>query len=123
MLTRIVLFLVVAFFASSAVAQTYVNGYTRKNGTYVAPHVRSSPNSTRSDNYGSAPRVRSAYQSSYSQPARLSNPYAPAPRQQATYGNSYSSPYTRDKDNDGISNTNDQDDDNDGISDDNDPNP
>ena len=30
----------------------YVNGYTRKNGTYVAPHYRSSPNSTQRDNYG-----------------------------------------------------------------------
>lgn len=32
-------------------AQTYVRGYTKKNGTYVAPHYRSSPNSTKSDNY------------------------------------------------------------------------
>ena len=29
----------------------YVKGYTRKDGTYVAPHVRSSPNSTVTDNY------------------------------------------------------------------------
>ncbi|SDQ24426.1 hypothetical protein SAMN05216569_0265 [Pseudoxanthomonas sp. CF125] len=32
-------------------AQVHVKGYTRKDGTYVAPHVRSSPNSTTSDNY------------------------------------------------------------------------
>jgi len=30
----------------------YVNGYTRKDGTYVEPHYRSSPNSTQQDNYG-----------------------------------------------------------------------
>lgn len=28
-----------------------VRGYTRKDGTYVAPHYRSSPNSSKSDNY------------------------------------------------------------------------
>lgn len=30
---------------------TYVRGYTRKDGTYVKPHYRTSPNSTRNDNY------------------------------------------------------------------------
>ena len=32
-------------------ADTYVNGYYRSNGTYVAPHYRSSPNSTVTDNW------------------------------------------------------------------------
>jgi len=40
-----------AFFALSASAQVRVKGYVRKDGTYVAPHYRSSPNSSRSDNY------------------------------------------------------------------------
>ena len=40
-----------ALTASSAFAQTYVNGYTRSNGTYVQGHYRSSPNYTRRDNY------------------------------------------------------------------------
>ena len=31
--------------------QVHVNGYYRKNGTYVEPHYRSVPNSTKSDNY------------------------------------------------------------------------
>ena len=31
--------------------QVHVKGYTKSNGTYVAPHVRSSPNSTPTDNY------------------------------------------------------------------------
>jgi len=29
----------------------YVHGYVRKNGTYVAPHYRSAPNHTTSDNW------------------------------------------------------------------------
>jgi hypothetical protein len=38
-------------FATSAFAQVYVDGYTTKNGTYVAPHYRTAPNGTISDNY------------------------------------------------------------------------
>ncbi len=38
-------------FASAALADTYVKGYYKKNGTYVEPHYRSSPNSTPNDNY------------------------------------------------------------------------
>jgi len=32
-------------------AAVHVKGYTRKDGTYVAPHMRSSPNGTTADNY------------------------------------------------------------------------
>jgi hypothetical protein len=42
-----------ALFAASiigALAQTHVNGYYRKDGTYVQPHWRSSPNNTTYDN-------------------------------------------------------------------------
>ncbi len=35
----------------SADAQVSVRGYYRKDGTYVRPHMRSSPNSTTLDNY------------------------------------------------------------------------
>jgi len=34
-------------------AGTYVNGYTKRDGTYVQGHYRSSPNSKRYDNYSS----------------------------------------------------------------------
>lgn len=37
--------------AASAVGQVRVRGYVRKDGTYVAPHYRSSPNGTKVDNY------------------------------------------------------------------------
>lgn len=36
---------------SDAAAQVAVRGYTRRDGTYVAPHYRSSPNGTTADNY------------------------------------------------------------------------
>ena len=34
---------------------TNVHGYTKKNGTYVAPHHRTSPNNTQRDNWTSKP--------------------------------------------------------------------
>lgn len=43
--------------ASSAIADTYVQGYYRSNGTYVQPHYRTSPNSTINDNYTTRPNV------------------------------------------------------------------
>ena len=42
---------VLALVAVDALAQVRVRGYTRKDGTYVAPHYRSAPNSTKYDNY------------------------------------------------------------------------
>lgn len=35
----------------------HVNGYTRKDGTYVAPHYRSAPNSTKADNWSTKGNV------------------------------------------------------------------
>ncbi|RLA84417.1 MAG: hypothetical protein DRG78_01465 [Epsilonproteobacteria bacterium] len=70
-----------------------VKGYYRSNGTYVKGYTRSSPDSTRSNNYGSS--AKSGY---------------------------YDSPRSRDYDNDGIPNYLDNDDDNDGVSDDKDSN-
>jgi hypothetical protein len=40
-----------AVFPSVAMGAERVDGYMRKNGTYVAPHWRSESNSTRNDNY------------------------------------------------------------------------
>lgn len=37
----------------SALADTKVKGYTKKDGTYVAPHKRSDPNSRKDDNWSS----------------------------------------------------------------------
>ena len=57
----------------TALAGNYVNGYTRKDGTYVAPHFRSSPDSNRFNNYSSQGMVnpytgRSGTASPYTNP-------------------------------------------------------
>jgi len=44
-------------FTTAAFAVQHVRGYTRRNGTYVAPHYRSSPNSTKMDNYSTKGNV------------------------------------------------------------------
>lgn len=36
---------------ASAKGSTSVKGYTKKSGTYVAPHKRTAPNKTKMDNY------------------------------------------------------------------------
>ncbi|MFN0189810.1 MAG: hypothetical protein ACKVQV_14000 [Bacteroidia bacterium] len=46
-----------------------VNGYYRKDGTYVAPHTRSRPNAYQWDNKSYEPS-QPAYNSSYSQPTK-----------------------------------------------------
>src|SRR5450755_4127357 len=38
-------------FSTAALADESVRGYTRKDGTYVAPYMRTEPNNTRLDNY------------------------------------------------------------------------
>ena len=49
---------VLAFaFPLAVMAQVHVDGYTKKDGTYVAPHYRSSPNSTKADNYSTRGNV------------------------------------------------------------------
>ena len=44
--------ILLSFFSiTSALSDTYVNGYTKNNGTYVAPHYRSKSNNTKSDDW------------------------------------------------------------------------
>lgn len=50
-ITGLLLTIVLAAIGADAAAQVRVKGYTRKDGTYVAPHYRSSPNSSKHDNY------------------------------------------------------------------------
>ena len=44
-------------FASTASADQYVNGHFRRDGTYVEPYYRSSPNNTPYDNYSTRGNV------------------------------------------------------------------
>jgi opacity protein-like surface antigen len=53
----IVAILACAVFPSVAMADQYVNGYMRQNGTYVQPHWRSDANNTRNDNYSTRGNV------------------------------------------------------------------
>lgn len=48
---KLILALTLAFVSVVALADQYVNGYTRKDGTYVQGYTRSSPNSTVQDNF------------------------------------------------------------------------
>ena len=82
-------------FGTDCFAQVQVKGYYRKDGTYVSPHVRSSPDAYKWNNYG---------------PSSSSPEY--------TGKGHVTSPYTRDIDRDGIANLFDYDDNNDGIHDD-----
>lgn len=61
----------------AAVADTFVRGHTRQDGTYVQPHVRSSPNGNAYDNYSTRGN---------------SNPYTGQAGTRSPYG-SGSSPY------------------------------
>lgn len=37
--------------STGGTSEHVVSGYTRSNGTYVAPHYQTNPNTTRNDNY------------------------------------------------------------------------
>jgi hypothetical protein len=49
--------ILLATVSTLAFADTYVQGHFRKNGTYVQPHYRSSPNCTTLDNYSTQGNV------------------------------------------------------------------
>ncbi len=61
-----ILMFVLAFSVSILQTEAYVNvkGYYKKNGTYVAPHVRSNPNGLKYDNYSYKPS-QGLYNDSY----------------------------------------------------------
>ena len=48
---RLIAFVAFLIVASSSLADTFVNGYVKRDGTYVPPHIRSSPDSTNWNNY------------------------------------------------------------------------
>jgi hypothetical protein len=52
MKTMILAVLALSAFGAHAQKSTQVDGYVKKDGTYVQPHTRTTPNSTTSDNYG-----------------------------------------------------------------------
>lgn len=87
---RTVLFLALATLSGAVLADKYVNGYTRKDGTYVQGHTKSSPdeyryNNKNSQTYGGSQRDE------YSSGTGATN------RSNSSYG-------WRDNDRDGVSN-------------------
>ncbi len=93
------------FMAGAAFAQdVHVRGYFRSDGTYVAPHYRSAPNSTTLDNWSTKGNVnpytgRVGTRNPYPQPASPYGGYTPypyppprpllAPRPYGGYSNPY----------------------------------
>lgn len=67
---HMLLILLCLLVAATVSAQVRVKGYTKANGTYVAPHYRSAPNNTRSDNYSTRGNVNP-----YTGQAGTANPY------------------------------------------------
>lgn len=80
---RIIIATALATVATSAVADQYVRGHTRSNGTYVAPHYRSSPNSSRYDNYSS----QGNYNPYTGQQGSSRNEFSSQPQYNDSYGN------------------------------------
>lgn len=71
---RLLLAMALLSVANVAIADKYVSGYTKSNGTYVQPHHRSDGNTVKYDNYSSKGN---------------SNPYTGA---QGSKSNEYSTP-------------------------------
>lgn len=47
----------VLLFSAAFARDTYVRGYTRRDGVEVQPHYRTTPNSTRNDNYSTRENI------------------------------------------------------------------
>ena len=74
---RLALLLILGAIAYGASAHEYVHGYMRSNGTYVQPHIRSSPNSTTLDNYSTQGNINP-----YTGREGTVNPYPQQPQYQ-----------------------------------------
>ncbi len=75
--------------AGTAQADVYVNGYYRKDGTYVQPHYRSNPDGNRFNNYSTQGNVNP-----YTGRAGTVNPYGGGSNGYANpYGSQYQNPY------------------------------
>lgn len=106
------LVLIVVFTVTSVFADVYVKGYTKKNGTYVAPHYRSSPDSSPYNNWSypgntnpytgktaggsESTYLENYYNNSYSLPSYTAPSYTAPSYTAPSYSlpSSYVSPYT-----------------------------
>ena len=73
-------------FSATASAQVHVRGYTTKSGTYVAPHYRSSPDSSKLNNWSTKGNVNP-----YTGQVGTKDPYGSSNSSYGNYNNPYSS--------------------------------
>jgi hypothetical protein len=83
--------------SATASAQVHVHGYTTKNGTYVAPHYRSSPDSSKLNNWSTKGNINP-----YTGKAGTKDPYSSSSR---SNGSTYKNPYSSGSDKSGSSST------------------
>ncbi len=74
---KLMVVLVLTLFNITVYASVYVHGYTRSNGTYVAPYYRSSPNNSVYDNWSTKGNI---------------NPYTGQEGTKYPYNNTYYDP-------------------------------
>lgn len=78
--------------SGTALAQEAVQGYQRRDGTYVQPYHRTEPNNTRADNYSTKgnvnPYTGQQGTENPNPPAPTYHPYV-APRKVCAYGATY----------------------------------
>lgn len=79
---RAILFIAACALLSTAAAQNYVKPHVRKDGTYVEGHVRSAPDNSQYNNYGSKGNVN-PYNG---QIGTVEPVYKPQPYQSPSYG-------------------------------------
>jgi hypothetical protein len=72
-----------------ALADSHVNGYTRKDGTYVEPHYRSDANSNKFDNYSTKGNTNP-----YTGREGSVDPYQSNQNQYSPRGYEYKDPYS-----------------------------
>lgn len=95
---KLLIFALCAAIAAPVIAQSshYVRGYTTKNGTYVAPHQQTNPDSSRLNNWSTRGNVNP-----YTGKAGTVDPYAPRSNSTTTwYGNSKIDSTTNNEDED-----------------------
>lgn len=79
---------ILVYATSFGQGQTYVNGYTRSNGTYVEGHYRTTANYTRDDNWSTIGNVNPYTGSEGTKPGGYNSSYYNTP----TYNSTYSTP-------------------------------
>lgn len=83
---------IVGAFVADASAQQRVDGYTRRDGTYVQPHYRSTPDNSYNNNW-SVQGNQNPYTGNYGTRSPTYNDRAPQYNQQQYGSPMYSNPY------------------------------